>query len=403
MIKNYFLTTIRTLLQNPLYTALSVFGIALTFVFVSFIFLMASNSRGGYIPPKYTKRTWHAEWIDIGNGQTRGISKEQYETWVPKMKTPEMIVVTNGEMNETIVLPDQTFMVTVRGVSDNYYDMYRFKFIRGRAINKQEIADNVPVTVIDKSTANIYFGQNEDPIGKNFELNGIQYKVVGVVEDISLFIYGNHIRSNMWIPLGTLKTLTNGIIHYMISFTARDEASIADMQAEFTRVLDETNMAEGSQYSVPVWAKESIEQHSSLSKTSTIVMLLFVMMLIPAINILSLNISRSHDRSEEIAIRKAFGAPKHTIFGQLFIENTVITLVGAVIGMCLVPLLMNAIDKMMLSISVIPLSLSLHFNWTTILWVAVPCVLIFSFLSGSIPAYITAKREIVNVLKGEEQ
>ena len=401
MIKNYFLTTIRTLLQNPLYTALSVFGIALTFVFVSFIFLLESNSSGGFIPPKYTKRTWHAQWIDTGNGQTRGITKELCETWVSKMKTPEMIVVTNGNTSETIILDDQTFFVTVRGVNDNYFDIYRFKFIRGRAINKQEIVDNIPVAVIDKSTTSIYFGQNEDPIGKNFEINGIQYRVVGVVEDISLFVYGEHIRSNVWIPLGTVKSLNMATINYLISFTAKDEASIADVQAECTRVLDETNVAEGSQYSIPVWTKETIEQQSTMSKTTTIAMLLFVMMLIPAINILSLNMSRSHDRSEEIAVRKAFGAPKHSIFIQLFIENTVITLVGAVLGMCIVPLLMNAIDKMILKISVIPVSLSLQFNWTTILWVAFPCVLIFSFLSGSVPAYITAKREIVNVLKGE--
>ena len=128
-----------------------------------------------------------------------------------------------------------------------------------------------------------------------------------------------------------------------------------------------------------------------------------ILMLIPAFNILSLNVCKSRERSEEIAVRKAFGAPLHTIFFQLLVENTMITFVGAVIGMCLTPLLLSVIDKMILKISVVmPMTFALNFDWVTILLVAGPCVLIFSLLSGCIPAWITARREIVNVLKGEE-
>ena len=396
MIKNYLLTTISALRQNPLYTALSVFGIALTFVFVSVLFLLVESGKGDYIPPKYAERTWQVQRIEIENGRTIGISKELYETWVSKMRTPEITVVTSNSQGETMILNDQNIIFNIVGVGDNYFDVWRHKFLSGRPINKQEIADAAPVVVLDRNTANLYFGKNEDAIGKNFELNGIQFRVVGIVENQPLLRLNNQMLANVWIPLESQHHYS-----YVILFTAKDKNSVAEMQAEFTRVLNETNMAEGSQYKIPERNKRTFDQQTSMFPSLSILIGCLILMLIPALNILSLNVSRSFERSEEIAVRKAFGAPIRTIFGQLLIENTLITLVGAVIGMLIALILINAIDKMMVDVSVFPMALSLHFDWKTILIVAVPCVLLFSFLSGSVPAYITAKRQIVNVLKGE--
>ena len=393
MFRNYFLTTIRTLRQNPLYTALSVFGIALTFVFVSVLLLIAKTSKGDYIPPKYAERTWQIRSIGIGKSGMRSLKTDEANLWISKMTTPESITQV-GRNSDSYIVNDQSTDLFVLGVSDNYFDVLRHKFLSGRPINKQEIADEAPVAVLDRSTANLCFGKNEDAIGKTIDLSGVQYRVVGVVENSSFVNLINGIFGNIFVPLNHKNFLTCTIL-----FTGKDKNTVADMQAEFSRVLDETNTAEDAQYRIYEREKDSLEQQGSLG--IGIVIICLILMLIPAINILSLNVSKSFDRSEEIAIRKTFGAPISTIFGQLFFENLMLTLAGAVIGMCVTPILINAIGKMMLNNNMFPMTLSLFFDWKTILIVAVPCVLLFSFLSGSIPAYITAKRDIVNVLKGE--
>jgi putative ABC transport system permease protein len=287
------------------------------------------------------------------------------------------------------------------GVDDNYFDVYRYQFLRGRPINRQEITDALPVAVLDRNTANLYFGKNEDPIGKNIELNGIQYRVVGVVENSSIFTSNMvGLPPNVFVPLEAVKVF-NQSVKRIISFTAKDKASYADMQAEFFRLLNETNLTEENQ--LVIQDLRPLDQQNQVMPGVGLLMACLILMLIPALNILSLNVSKSFDRSEEIAIRKAFGAPMYTIFGQLFFENLLLTMAGSIIGMCATPLLLNAIDKLILSVSVLPTSFAMQFDWKTILLVAGPCVLVFSFLSGSIPAWITAKREIVNVLKGEAQ
>ena len=52
-------------------------------------------------------------------------------------------------------------------------------------------------------------------------------------------------------------------------------------------------------------------------------------MLLPAVNLVNLNISRIMERASEIGVRKAFGASSRTLVGQFVVENLVLTLVGA--------------------------------------------------------------------------
>jgi len=404
MFKNYFLTTIRTLRQNPLYTALSVFGIALTFVFVCVLLLIAESSKTEFIPKKYAERTWFLPTIDNGRGSNSNITREHIEMWLPKMTTPEIMVVNTRNVEESVIVNNKSKFLMVMGVSDQYFDVVSFKFLCGRPMNRQEITEGIPVAVLAKNFADLYFGRNEDPIGKIFELKGIQCRIVGVVEDPSLFGVDNGFTfANMWIPLETIKRLNNRAVRYQILFTGKDKASIAEMQEELTRVLGETNSADGIQWRIPSWQKRTVEQRNALLPGMGILTICLILMLIPALNILSLNVCKSYDRSEEIAVRRAFGAPISTIFAQLFFENFLLTLAGAVVGMCITPPILNLIDKAMLDISILPVTLSLHFDLKTILLVVGPCVLVFSFFSGSIPAWITAKRNIVNVLKGEAQ
>jgi len=397
MLKHYFLTTIRTLRQNTLYTVLSVFGIALTFVFVSVMLLLAKSSKGEFIPPKYAERTWQVSSIVTETGDFQWISKEFYDTWISKMKTPEITVVTNFEVLESTFAKDNLQFFVLQCIEENYFDVCRLKFLKGRPFSKHELIDGTPVAIIDRSTKELLFNKSEDPLLKTIEFFGTEYKIVGVVENNSFLTYEMHLTNgNVWLPVKATPQDTR----FVVSFTAKDKASVSAVQDEFNRILDEYGTVEGNKWVVPLWQRNTINNSSKMFQIFSIFGLL-ILMLIPGLNILSLNISKSFDRNEEIAIRKTFGAPLHTIFGQLIIENIMITLVGAIIGMSVTPYLMNGIDRAILKSGVIPITLSLQFDWVTVFLAAVPCVLVFSFLTGSVPALITAKRDIVNVLKGE--
>ena len=60
--------------------------------------------------------------------------------------------------------------------------------------------------------------------------------------------------------------------------------------------------------------------------------LALLFMLLPAVNLVNLNVSRMLERASEIGVRKAFGASSRNLIGQFLAENVVLCLVGGVLG-----------------------------------------------------------------------
>ena len=60
-----------------------------------------------------------------------------------------------------------------------------------------------------------------------------------------------------------------------------------------------------------------------------------VLIILPAINLSSMTRSRLRHRVAEIGVRRAFGAKRISIVGQMFGENLIITFIGGAIGLIL--------------------------------------------------------------------
>ena len=61
--------------------------------------------------------------------------------------------------------------------------------------------------------------------------------------------------------------------------------------------------------------------------------LVFLFLMIPALNLSGLNASHMQDRIAELGVRKAFGARKAGLFLQILVENMVLMLPGGLIGL----------------------------------------------------------------------
>lgn len=62
---------------------------------------------------------------------------------------------------------------------------------------------------------------------------------------------------------------------------------------------------------------------------------LFILLLVPALNLSSITFSRMRKRVAELGVRRAFGATKRDIVSQVLLENLVLTLAGGLLGLVL--------------------------------------------------------------------
>ena len=63
--------------------------------------------------------------------------------------------------------------------------------------------------------------------------------------------------------------------------------------------------------------------------------LLFVLLVVPALNLCSIVAGRMERRSAEMAVRKTFGARRSVLLNQVVTENLVLTSIGGLIGLAL--------------------------------------------------------------------
>jgi len=126
---------------------------------------------------------------------------------------------------------------------------------------------------------------------------------------------------------------------------------------------------------------------------SIIVSFMILFMLIPAVNLVNVNISRILDRASEIGIRKAFGASSKRLILQFVVENIMITLFGGLISLVMAAVMLQLLKGM----NFVPVTANL-INWRVFL-LSIVTTLFFALISGVYPAYKMSRMNVVDALK----
>ncbi len=125
-----------------------------------------------------------------------------------------------------------------------------------------------------------------------------------------------------------------------------------------------------------------------------IAMLMVLFMLLPAVNLININISRIMERAGEIGVRKAFGASSWTLVGQFVVENVLLTLIGGAIALAGSYLVLQALTES----GLIPYA-QFHLNYRIFLY-GLSLAVFFGLFSGVYPAWKMSRLHPVQALKG---
>jgi putative ABC transport system permease protein len=135
--------------------------------------------------------------------------------------------------------------------------------------------------------------------------------------------------------------------------------------------------------------------NDQLGRFYVIVSLLgLLFMLLPALNLVNLNVTRILERSSEIGVRKAFGASSHMLVGQFLVENVVLAMLGGVLGLSLAAVVLAVLnDTHVIAYAQFTLS------WRVFAW-GMLLTLVFGLMSGVYPAWKMSRLNPVAALRG---
>src|SRR5215218_6411076 len=296
--------------------------------------------------------------------------------------------------------------MTVGLVTGNYFKVMGLSAVAGRLLNEGDDGLNVPpVMVLTHEYWMKRFGGDPSIIGKPVKLGGKSVQVVGVVQPAPYFPRPMDALLNMVMSEHhTSAMMVQGRSHRMTEMVARlapgatvDQAKV-EAQTINARVVKSypQDYDPGSEYKVTVLPfQEVLGEKAKLTLWLLMGAAAFVM-IISAANVANLTLMRSVRREHELVVRAALGAGTARLRRLLLVENLVLALAGAALGLVLavggVQLLVSLAERYSPRANEIRLD-GMVLSFTLLLSVVVAIILSFApklAKEGSLAAWVAA-------------
>lgn len=234
----------------------------------------------------------------------------------------------------------------VRGsrVSANYFNVLGIPLHLGRSFNENEDRPHgAPVVVLSYGLWASTFHSDPQIIGKAIELKGEPYTVTGVLPKNA----ATPSKADLFTPLQPSTTGECGGQNCGILVRLKRGASWQQANAELARIrlpyfseLESKYHGRGWIYARPLQLELAGDMQDKI-----VVLMLAVgfILLIACSNLAGLGLVRISRRTHEIATRLALGASRWDVLRQLWIENLLLALMGAVCGVGLAWLILAAL------------------------------------------------------------
>jgi putative ABC transport system permease protein len=221
------------------------------------------------------------------------------------------------------------------GTTPSYLTAHSYKVKEGAAFTSADVSTHQRDVVIGQTVEQELFG-GASPIGQTMKVNGISFRVAGV-----LAAKGSNGATNeddvVMAPISTVQdSLTGYGTINSITVEGQSQSTLNAAEGEVTQILAErhkvTNTAEPG---FRVLNQGSLlEASSSTSSVFTTLLgeVAAISLLVGGIGVMNIMLVSVTERTREIGIRKAIGARRSDILTQFLTEALLVSLFGGLTG-----------------------------------------------------------------------
>lgn len=224
------------------------------------------------------------------------------------------------------------------GIDKTAKDVISLKLLSGRFFNSGDLSSNASNCMVDQTFAKNYYG-TENVIGKEIVINSggksQKYKIVGVLKTGSGLlqnVMGSYIPEFIYIPYTTMQQnlSSSNFSQIAVKVNKNYDNDIAGKNIIKTM---ERNSNINNAYSFTNMTKQK-ENIGNIINIFTLVITSvgIISLLVAGLSIMNVMLVSVTERTREIGIKKALGAPKKLIVAEFLFESVIITFIGGMIG-----------------------------------------------------------------------
>lgn len=410
MLRNYLLMASKVYWRRKMFTAINLLCIVLTLVVLLTVTAILEHSfapSGVEVKSDRFLQISSVTFFEQGdNVMQSGLGYRLIQQYLKPMKSAQ-VVATVSQARPVAVYQDQHVEKLAMAYADAaFWQVMDFKLLAGRLFNEADVAQGHFVVVINASTAKKLF--NDVAVaGKKINILNQQFDIVGVVADA----YQTYSSNAMWAPVTTMPSgdfrtqLTGDFTAIVMAEAPSGVAAMRKEVWEIGRSLVQEDPARWQRTAMVGdtkldsfargFSSDGMSEDSGATQVLVwVVILMLLFMLLPALNLVNLNLGRMMERGSEIGVRRAFGATQLELIMQFLIENIFLSLLGCLIALSLTHGLLWWLSQS----GIIPY-LQLGVNFKVFVYGMVTTA-VFGLVSGVLPAWRMARLDPVVALKG---
>jgi putative ABC transport system permease protein len=252
----------------------------------------------------------------------------------------------------------------LEGDTADVKDVYELDLREGRFFDEFDEKRAARVTVLGSDTADELF-PGQSPLGKDVEVAGLIFTVVGVVApQKQAFGGGKNPQDNKAIfPITTFHHIHPEQLDYWITLKYDDAKSRPQVEDELTELLRRRRkVANEKPDNFAIFGTDSLTRlwnQITFGLFGLMLSLSAVGMLVGGVGVMNIMLVSVTERTREIGVRKAIGASKQVILAQFTLEAITLCAVGGVVGVTLgsiIALLVRLVFPSLLSVMWIALA-----------------------------------------------
>lgn len=287
----------------------------------------------------------------------------------------------------------------ISGANDEEVKIENRQLLNGRFISPKDIDEKQNVAVIGRMVQRDLI-KNGDPVGKELEINGSVFKVIGVFSDDG----GDWDERMISIPISTLQQMKKGSDTVSTVYIAYDEKLNPEQALAYSDQLKKELKARKK---VSPDDENAVVVRNRAEGLKDSFQFLFVITMIVGfiglgtllagiIGISNIMVYIVKERTQEIGIRKAIGAKPRSIVTLIIQESIVITVISGLIGVALGVLTLKLIGNSLEEYFIKDPSV----GWLLITAAFISLVM-SGLLAGFVPAYRASKIKPIEALRAE--
>jgi putative ABC transport system permease protein len=301
----------------------------------------------------------------------------------PVMDMHDRISFGGGVVKDTLVL----------GVSPQYQFIHNLLVTSGRFFDETDDSTHQKCAVVSEMFARERYGSSDSAVGRNFEISGIPFTVIGVFKmSVNDFGQSEIADQTILIPYSVVRYFTGTERVNQIYFSMRNMDQVPDAAKDIIRIIKSRHRPDSVYKAQTLKELLDVAAKSADALTAVLVLVAAVTLAVGGVGIMNIMLANVRSRIREIGIRKALGATYREIKLQFLAEALIISLTGGVVGTVVglaVPLSIRLFTDYQLPISI----------WSVI--VALTAATVVGVVFGTVPATRAAQLDPVDALKYE--